>query len=265
MRRLTAILQMLRQHAGRLPSAKQLIILSIFGSLSAGGLMAYHKSEQLVARFYEQSVKAGFGLAYLDIKGRNHTDTQQIIEQLGTKKGDAILALNLNQMRKQLLQIGWVEDALITRKLPDRLEVRLIERRPVALWHHQDTHQVIDPSGAVITEAQAQDFSHLPVVSGKNAPSKAFPFLKMLQTEPDIYADVWAVQFISERRWDVYLRSGVTVRLPETNPGEAWSTLAKLEEEKRITSRDISTIDLRVPQKLVVEPNTFIPTQGQKT
>lgn len=265
MRRLTALIQHIKANAGALPSAKQILFVGLFSSLCAGGILAYQKQEQLVMRFYEQSVKAGFGITYLDIKGRNHADTQQIINALGTRKGDPILALDLVEMRNRLLEIGWIEDALVTRKLPDRLEIRVLERRPVALWHHQDTHKVIDLSGAVITEAQAHDFSHLPVVSGQKAASQAHQFLKMLQTEPDIYADVWAIQLISERRWDVHLRSGVTVRLPETNPSDAWSILAKLEQEKQITSRDIGTIDLRVPNKLVVEPNTFIPSKGQKT
>lgn len=265
MRRLNALVTYFKTHAGALPSAKQTMLLALFSSLCAGSLLAYHKQEQLIARFYEQSVKAGFGLSYLDIKGRNHADTQHIIAALDIKDGDPVLALDLTEMRQRLLAIGWVEEALVTRKLPDRIEIRIVERRPVALWHHQDSHKVIDASGAVITEAAAQDFSHLPIVSGESAPALAYQFLTMLQTEPDIYADVWAIQLISERRWNVHLRSGVTVRLPEENPSQAWSILAKLEQEKQITAKDIGTIDLRVPDKLVVEPNTFIPNKGQKT
>jgi len=241
---------------------------AIFGSICTvmlTSIIGYQMRAPLIEGFYNKTIETGFAVKYVDIKGRSHTSNLHILTALNINEGDAILRLDLRQMRERLLDIGWIEDALVRRHLPDRLEIVLKERIPLALWETDAGHKVIDSAGKIITEAHSQKFTHLPVVSGKNAPAKANEMLQMLQTEPELFADVWAVQLVSDRRWDVYLRSGVTVRLPEQDAGSAWSKLALIEQEKQITARDISTIDLRIPDKLVVEPNKFIPAKGQKT
>jgi cell division protein FtsQ len=103
------------------------------------------------------------------------------------------------------------------------------------------------------------------VVAGKQAAGKVAPILNILRTEPELYAEVWAVTFQSERRWDVHLRSGIRVRLPESDPRTAWSRLAMIDHTKRITDRDLAVIDMRVPDQMIVEPNIPVRGKGSKT
>ena len=117
----------------------------------------------------------------------------------------------------------------------------------------------------MISGANVSAFSHLVVVSGKGAAERAKVLLGILESEPEIFADVWAVQLIAERRWDVHMRSGLTIKLPEEDPVLAWSRLAILERDTAITERDLAAIDLRVPGQLVVEPNIPIRGNGSKT
>lgn len=180
-------------------------------------------------------------------------------------KGKSILAIDLMAMREDILQLGWVEDVVIIRTLPDKLEIRLSERQPVALLQSAKGHQLIDASGAVIHGANPADFNHLIVASGKGAAERAGMIIDILRTEPEIFSDVWAVQYISQRRWDIHMRSGLAIRLPERDPVLAWSRLAKLEQETAITARDLAAIDLRVPGQLIVEPNIPIRGKGRKT
>ena len=91
------------------------------------------------------------------------------------------------------------------------------------------------------------------------------PILNILRTEPELYAEVWAVTFQSERRWDVHLRSGIRVRLPESDPRTALSRLAMIDHTKRITDRDLAVIDMRVPDRMIVEPNIPVRGKGSKT
>ena len=52
-----------------------------------------------------------------------------------------------------------------------------------------------------------------------------------------LFSEVWAISFRSERRWDVYLKNGMEIRLPEKDPISAWSLLAAIDREKTITNR----------------------------
>lgn len=249
----------------RLPSWRMLAVMSFSCAVLASSALAYHKWDQLITQFHERSVRAGFGLEYLDISGRSNTSEADIFSSLGLEKNTPIMSIDLNEARERLLAIGWVEDVFVSRQLPNRLQIMIFERTPLALMQTTSGHKVIDRQGVEITEADPALFSHLPVVSGTDAHLSASTVLDMLQTEPELFADVWAVQLISKRRWDVHLRSGITVRLPEEDPGLAWSRLARIESESKIMARDIAAIDLRIPDKLVVEPNLLLTGKGQKT
>ena len=106
-----------------------------------------------------------------------------------------------------------MKDAVVSRHLPDKLSVKLIERHPGALLQTPAGHQLIDEAGVMINGANVSAFSHLVVVSGRGAAERTNVLLGILESEPEIFADVWAVQLIAERRWDVHMRSGLTIKL----------------------------------------------------
>ena len=103
------------------------------------------------------------------------------------------------------------------------------------------------------------------MVAGSSAASNVAPLLNILRTEPELFAEVWAVTYQSERRWDVHLRNGIRVRLPETDPRTAWSRLAVIDHSKRIIDRDLAVIDMRVPDQMIVEPNIPVRGKGRET
>ena len=159
------------------------------------------------------SVDAGLKVAYIDIVGRNHTSDAALLAALNIDKNGPILDLDLPALQILLKKIGWVRSARIERHLPQKLKIILDERRPMALHQRDSGHVLIDRTGAAIEGADPAKFTHLPVVSGRNAPEQAALLLDALKTEPELYSDVWAIQLVSGRRWDVHLRSGIAIRL----------------------------------------------------
>ncbi|MGB1894472.1 MAG: cell division protein FtsQ/DivIB [Candidatus Puniceispirillaceae bacterium] len=241
-------------------------LISFAGILAGVCVLAgYLKADMVRAEFHAIAVARGFTPTTIKITGRNHTGKQEIVEIVNQMKGKSILAIDLTSLRADILTLGWVEDAVIIRTLPDMLEIRLSERQPVALLQTTNGHQLVDAGGTVITGANPEDFSHLVVASGAGAAERVSLIIDILRSEPELFADVWAVQYVSQRRWDIHMRSGLTVRLPERDPVLAWSRLAKLEQETAITERDLAAIDLRVPGQLIVEPNIPIRGKGRKT
>lgn len=234
-----------------------------FFSVCAGAI--YFKADQIREELTAFSVAQGFSLTSIEVAGRNHTDPAAIRAVLSDWQDTSIFTADLQAIRSQLLSLGWVRDAVVSRQLPDRLIVSLFERQPVALLQTQNGHQLIDADGTPITGADVSAFSHLVVVSGNGAAERTAALLDMLQSEPEIFSDVWAVQLVSQRRWDVHMRSGLTIKLPEQDPVLAWSRLAKLERDTAITARDLASIDLRVPGQLIVKPNIPIRGKGSKT
>ena len=218
----------------------------------------YFKADLLRDEFHRIAIAQGFTPRIIEITGRNHTDKQDIAAIANQMKGKSILAIDLMAMREDILQLGWVEDVVIIRTLPDKLEIRLSERQPVALLQSAKGHQLIDASGAVIHGANPADFNHLIVASGKGAAERAGMIVDILRTEPEIF-DVWAVN-ISPKDAGIFICAQVWLFACRTR-STGLVTLAKLEQETAITARDLAAIDLRVPG-LIVEPN--IPIRGKE-
>ncbi len=58
--------------------------------------------------------------------------------------------------------------------------------------------------------------------------------------------------FVGERRWNLRLANGLDIRLPEDNVEKALATLSRLDSEEQLFSRDITSIDMRLPDRLTV-------------
>ena len=221
--------------------------------------------ESLKYDLIKLSADAGLTLEVVQLNGRAHTPKETLMKVVNLKIGTPILGIDLRQLHAKINEIGWVADAIVERRLPGIIRISLRERIPIALLQNNGRHKLIELSGEIIDGADPSQFTHLTVVSGKNAAPHAATILSILKTEPELFSEIWALSYRSERRWDVHLKNGMAVRLPEIDPVSAWSRLAMIDRKRNIISRDLAVIDLRVPHQLVVEPNIPVRGKGSKT
>jgi cell division protein FtsQ len=105
----------------------------------------------------------------------------------------------------------------------------------------------------VLEPFTGQRFTNLPLLVGGGAQKRAKDFLALLDRYPEIRNEVRASVLVAERRWNLRLRSGIDVRLPETDVERALVQLAGLIRNDKLTSRDITAIDLRLPDRVTVQ------------
>jgi cell division protein FtsQ len=79
--------------------------------------------------------------------------------------------------------------------------------------------------GTVLEPFVATRFLTLPLVVGHGAASKAKDFLALLDRYPEIRGLVRASVLIAERRWNLRLKNGIDVRLPEADVERALDAL----------------------------------------
>ena len=207
---------------------------------------------------------ARFGLVVNDVRveGRETTDRETILTALGAGPGTPILAVSPKRAKEQLEALPWVGSAVVERRLPDTLYVRLVERKPLALWQHSGKIELIDREGAVIPVSHLDRFAKLPLVVGDNAASHAAELLDILATEPDLAARVSAAIRVGDRRWNLRIDNAIDVLLPADSPASAWAQLANLERSSAILKRDVQVVDVRLPDRLVVRVNPEAPKEA---
>jgi cell division protein FtsQ len=92
----------------------------------------------------------------------------------------------------------------------------------------------------------------LPLVVGEGAERQAKDFLDILVRYPEIAKQVRAAILVAQRRWDLVLKNGVDIELPETNAAAALARVTALDKDKKLLSRDITIVDLRLPDRVTV-------------
>jgi len=77
----------------------------------------------------------------------------------------SVFSVPLAERRRRLLAIDWVEDASVSRVWPDRLVIRIRERKPVAFVSFRSGPLLIDAQGVLLEEPSRSQFS-FPILSG---------------------------------------------------------------------------------------------------
>jgi cell division protein FtsQ len=197
---------------------------------------------------------AVFGLVVdqINVEGRETTDAATIMAALAADRGTPILAVSPSRAKQQLESLPWVRSAAIERRLPGTLIVRLAERHPLAVWQHQGKLELIDKQGEVIPVKDLGRFAKLPTVVGERAAVHAAALLELLGREPELAARVSAAVRVDNRRWNVRIDNAIDVLLPEEDLQGAWARLAALERQSSVLKREVQTVDMRLPDRLVL-------------
>lgn len=198
------------------------------------------------------SAKAGLSLQTVEVRGRGETRQSDILGAINAARGAPLLGLDIDAMRERLTALPWIVSAEIERHYPDRLLVTVKEAEPMALWQRNQKLFLVSRDGKVIETADLGKYSKLLVIVGDKAPERAEDLFDLLAREPELKSRVTAAVFVGKRRWNLRFDTGLDVKLPEDKPAAAWSRLASLQREYGVLDKDVSVIDLRLPDQIVL-------------
>ncbi len=195
---------------------------------------------------------AGFRIAAVSLSGNKQVTREEIFSAAGISDSASALFFDVEGARARIKALPWVADATVRKLLPDRLDITVTERNAFALWQRDGKVSVIAADGSVVSAQPDRSFAALPFVVGRGAEKKAQAFIGLLDRYPAIRDQVRASILVAERRWNLRLVNGIDVRLPETDVERALQTLAELDSGKKLLTRDIVIVDLRIADRVAV-------------
>jgi cell division protein FtsQ len=195
---------------------------------------------------------AGFDLEVVEVSGAQQITRDEVLAAAGISPSTSLLLLDAEATRTQLKQNPWIAEATVRKLYPGRLEISIKERVAFAIWQRVGKLSVIARVGTVIG-ADAGALQHdYPLVVGMGASTRAADFLASVARVPEIQSEFAAAVLVAERRWNIRLKNGTDVRLPEENAEAALAKLVAFDRETRILSRDVAVIDLRIADRITV-------------
>jgi len=109
------------------------------------------------------------GTGNIDAVGLTEVSRSEMLPIFGADVGRNIFFVNLDERRRQLEQLPWVEHATVMRLLPDRIHVQVVERQPVAFVRQGQQINLVDANGVLLSmppALMAQHHYSFPVVTG---------------------------------------------------------------------------------------------------
>jgi cell division protein FtsQ len=197
--------------------------------------------------------RAGFEVKRVELRGIKNMDRLTVYAIAFDQHSMAMPLVDLEEVRAKLLRYGWVQDARVSRRLPDMLVVDIVERSPAAVWQHQGRLRLIDAAGVVLEDVSGEATRDLPLLIGPRANLKAGELAELVAKTPSLKPVIAGATWIGERRWDLRFQSGETLALPEgaEEAARALVKFARLDGSQRLLGRGFLRFDMRDPTRFV--------------
>ncbi len=194
----------------------------------------------------------GFGIDVVTVSGAAHMSEENVLSIAGISSRSSLPFFDVAAARSRLEADPLVAGASVRKLYPNRIVIDIVERTPYALWQKDGEIKAIAADGAPIDDVRDGRFAGLPFVVGEGANERATEFAGLLDSLEELRTRVEAGVLIGGRRWNLRLKNGVDVKLPETDAKGAVVRLLALERADRILERDVLALDLRAPDRVFV-------------
>jgi cell division protein FtsQ len=116
-----------------------------------------------------------FKAAEVEVRGLSQVDRDGLLSRAGLNPAPNLLALDLNELASRLISEPWLKHVRLERRLPNRLLVEVVERRPVAVVTSSGkggpATVLVDEEGMVLMAASDEDRRRYPIVRGASRPT----------------------------------------------------------------------------------------------
>ncbi|WNO53107.1 cell division protein FtsQ/DivIB [Stakelama saccharophila] len=207
--------------------------------------------------------RTGLRVSQIELSGLKRMDRMTVYAAALDQQSQAMPLVDLGAVRNRLLQHGWVEDARVSRRLPDTLSIDIVERTPAAIWQNEGQLMLIDADGVLLAPVTPDNMPDLPLVIGDGANAQEKNFRALMEAAPALKPTVKAATWVGNRRWNLTFLSGETLELPEGDlpAARALAKFAELDGMQGLLGKGYMRFDMRDPTKLVVR----MPDDAERT
>ena len=198
--------------------------------------------------------------------GHKRTSREIVLNALQIAPHQQMNTIDFDAKKRDLEKLPWVRQAIIERKLPNKLKITLLEKTPIARWQNQGEYFLLDEEGKPINDKKYLS-EDLILVVGSDAPEHIVELLSALDQFPNIGVRVRSAKRIEQRRWNLRLmdaEKGLEILLPQTGIVQALARLDKQDKKDKILRKDVEFIDMRMQDRIRLHPRETVKNKKAK-
>ena len=194
----------------------------------------------------------GLGVTVVTVSGTTHMSEPRILAIAGIDASRSLPFFDVAEAKARLEADPLIKQASVRKLYPNQVVIDIVERTPYAVWQKDGDVSAIAADGAPIDEVIDGRYADLPFVVGEGANARVREYVQLLDAMEELKPRVEAGVLVGQRRWNLRLKSGVDIKLPEDNPLAAVTELLRLQRQSRILDKDMLALDFRVPGRVFV-------------
>ena len=195
---------------------------------------------------------AGFEVKRVEVRGVKHINELKVYERVLGQRDRAMPLVDIDGLRGELMQLSWVEDARVSRQLPDTLVIDVVERKPHAVLRKADRMVLIDATGHELETVTAARAKGKLVLSGPGVSRQVVALTDLLGAAPALKPQVREAEWVGNRRWNLTFKTGQVLALPEgVRPSStALMSFARLDGINRLLGGKVAAFDMRASDRI---------------
>lgn len=195
---------------------------------------------------------AGFEVRRVEVRGVKNLNELKVYERALAERERAMPLVDIDALRDELLQLSWVQDARVSRQLPDTLVIDIVERKPAAVLKKAGKLVLIDAEGTELETVSAERAKGKLIVGGPGAGKQVVALGALLDAAPAIKGQVREAEWVGNRRWNLTFRTGQVLALPEGGRQSAGALMkfAQIDGRNRLLGGKVAAFDMRAPDRI---------------
>ena len=189
---------------------------------------------------------------YVSKREKSNVNNNNIIEVLNINIGDPINSFNINNIRKRINDISWVKDSKIYLRPLGKLDILILEHIPFGVLELNKNHYLIDNNGIRIKTIESFEFPDLFRLYGEGATLSIKELPPIIQNLKQLNFEVLKVERVDLRRWNIFIKKGFYLKLPNQYPENSIEFLFPL---NNIDYNNLDSIDLRIENRISLKYN----------
>jgi cell division protein FtsQ len=221
---------------------------SIYGSLIFIVLLCMFISKN--THWINTSAYVDFKVASIEVIGNHILRDETILNHIGLKKGQVMSRIDPAQIYAQLKAYSWIKEVSVRRIFPTTVVIELEECEPMWIWQNKGQFLVLDRFGKPLLGLDPRNYMDLFHVTGEGANEMLASLAHILSHFEDL--NIISAAWVGNRRWTLYVLTGLALHLPEDKPYEAlkkWQILHHYFLDA-IADPKVMFIDMRVTNQI---------------
>lgn len=202
--------------------------------------------------FNQVSLSPNFPIKSVKVYGANHIEHAEVQNLLVPLVNKGFFNVNVEYIRERLLALPWVADIFVKREWPDKIEIKIVEKNPIANWNDES---LLSANGEVFTPDAKTYPKHVPKFNGPTGHQIVMIkyFVDINRMLLPLHVKISYLELTPYFTWKLTLDNGISLQLGHKD------ILTRLDQFVKVYPKivgnrasDVESIDLRYPNGMAV-------------